>query len=118
MKSDFWFKGHPKGSTYVVLSGLIVKRSKNLRGLLAYGRKSKPVKVETRKCLDNPHNGELRVTYSDGAQGFAWFRSHSILIDWTRSRKSWRNNGAQFLHHSGDVGYLTKPGIIAGGLEA
>lgn len=107
-----WFWGHPEGQSYVKQKGVTVKRSRNLRGLLDYGRISHPVKVETRKCPDLKECGEMRVTYANGAQGFAFFRSHGIMIDWLRGRRSWR--AAEFVYLDGDYGYLTKPGQIAG----
>lgn len=107
-----WFWGHPQGQTYVKQNGVMVKRSRKLRGLLDYGRTSRPVKIETRKCPDLKACWEIRVTYANGAQGFAFFCSHGIMIDWLRNRRSWR--GAEFVHLDGDYGYLTKPGEIAG----
>lgn len=110
--NDGWHVGCPAGETYVTYQGATVKRSRNLRGLLDYGRKSNPVKVETRKDPRVPEGADLRVTYADGATGHAHFRSHGICIDWVRNRRAWR--GAEFIHHDGEIGYLTKPGIIAG----
>lgn len=112
--ADFekWFYGCPEGQTYVTRAGLIVKRSRNLRGLVDYGRTSRPVKIETRKCPDLPTCGEMRITYANGAQGFAFFRSHGIMIDFLRSRRSWRH--VEFVHLDGNMGYLTKPGEIVG----
>lgn len=112
--ADFekWFKGRPENCTYVQKGGLTVLKSKNLRGLIRYASRSPVVKVETRKCPDLPVCGEMRVTYTDGDQGFAFFRSHEVLIDWVRTRRSWKS--AQFVHVDGNTGYLTKPGTIAG----
>lgn len=111
-KKTDWHYGCPEGETYIVLNGATVKRSKNLRGLLDYSRKAKPVKVETRKDPSLPVCGQLRVTYNDGAIGHAFFRSYEIMIDWVRGRRSFRR--IEVTHKDGDVGYLTKPGIIAG----
>lgn len=107
-----WFEGRPEGSTYVTFQGVTVAKSRNLRGIRDYARKSPVIKVETRKCIDLPECGELRITYANGAQGFAFFRSHGIMIDFLRNRRSWRN--VEFVHLDGNMGYLTKPGEIVG----
>lgn len=112
MKTEKWHYGHSESRTYVTHGGLTVAKSHSLRGLLEYGRKFAPVKIETRKAPDLPVCGELRVTYVNGAEGFAFFRSHGIMIDWLRNRRSWRHIAT--IHHDGDFGYLTKPGQIAG----
>lgn len=107
-----WHYGCHQTETYIKLNGVTVARSKNLRGLTTYARKFLPVMIETRKSPLNANNGELRITYADGAIGFAFFSCHSIMIDWLRNRRSWRH--AEFKHYSGEMGYLTKPGIIGG----
>lgn len=115
-ESNDWHVGCPAEETYIKRDGVTVSRSRNLRGLKDYARKSAPVKVETRKDPRVLEGGDLRVTYADGAIGHAHFRSHHILIDWVRNRRSWRH--VETVHHDGDMGYLTKPGIIAGRTHA
>lgn len=90
--------------------GQIIRTSRNLRGLLDYARVSKPKRVEL--TPQEGSNGRLRVIYSDGATSSARFRSYNIMVDWVRNRRSWR--GAEIVHYGGNMGYLTKPGIIAG----
>lgn len=101
------------GTTIVDVSGRIIRNSKNLRAMRDYARVSPVARVITRKGK-NPHNGTLTVIYQDGATSSAHFASHSIMIDFVRNRRSWRN--AEFLHMDGQMGYLTKPGTIAGGV--
>jgi hypothetical protein len=85
------------------------RTSRNLRGLLDYAQKRAVVCIITRKR--NPGEGELTVIYNDGAIGRSSWRSHAIMIDWVRNRRSWRH--AQMRHLDGDYGYLTAPGRIA-----
>lgn len=98
----------------IVLDGRVVSQSKNLRGMRDYARKSRVAKIETRKrnAHANDPAGILTVTYRDGARCVAVFNSHAIMIDFVRERRSWR--GAEVIHTDGDMGYLTRPGIIAG----
>lgn len=88
----------------------VIRRSKNLRGLLDYARVSRVVRVELTPFAKV--NGSLRVFYADGAIGRANFASFHIMVDWVRNRRSWR--GAQIVNYGDDIGYLTKPGVIAG----
>lgn len=99
------------GTKIVDVSGRIIRNSKNLRAMRDYARVSPVVRVITRKG-QNPRTGTLTVIYRDGATSSAYFASHSIMIDFVRNRRSWRN--AEFLHMDGQIGYLTKPGTIAG----
>lgn len=107
-----WHYGCPSGETYIKLAGVTVSRTRNLRGLLEYGRKHQVSKIESRPDPLNVVRGELLITYANGAQGFASFASYSIMIDWIRNRRSWRSAPHTMGGH--DVGYLTKPGVIAG----
>lgn len=91
--------------------GQIIRTSRNLRGLLDYGRISKPARIELSPI--GKVNGRLRVIFSDGATSSAHFASYHIMVDWVRKRRTWRK--AEFFYYGGNVGYLTKPGIIAGG---
>jgi hypothetical protein len=68
--------------------GQIVKRSKNLRGLLDYARLYKPVRIE---ISPQGEAGRLRVFFSDGASCSAAFCSYPVLIKWVDARKSWVN---------------------------
>jgi hypothetical protein len=86
--------------------------SRDLRGLLDYARRAAVACVITRADPDNPLHGLLWVIYADGSIGRASFASHHILIDWVRNRRTWRQ--ATIRHLDGDMGYLTRPGVIAG----
>lgn len=100
--------------TQINLNGSIIRRSRNLRAMREYARVSPVVKVETRKRRghENDPAGVMLVTYFNGATSQAEFNSHSIMIDFVRNRRTWRY--AEFVHHDCDMGYLTKPGTIAG----
>lgn len=86
-------------------------QSRNLRGMRDFARVSRVARVITRTG-ETPGSGVLTVVYRNGFSCNARFRSHAIMIDFVRNRRSWRD--AEFRHLAGDVGYLTKPGIIAG----
>lgn len=98
--------------TRVKRAGHCVASSRNLRGMRDYARVSRIVRVETMRHPNTPACGLLRVEYADGACSLAHFASFNIMHDWVRARRSWR--GAKFSHLDGDMGYLTRPGVIAG----
>jgi hypothetical protein len=93
-------------------NGEVIRTSKNLRGMRDYARVSPVVQVITSKDSKNPLRGSLVVEYADGARCQASFASFNIMIDFVRARRTWRT--AFIRHVDGDMGYLTKPGIIAG----
>lgn len=97
--------------TEVIRDGRIIRRSRNLRGMRDYARTSPVARVVTGREL-NTVRGKLLVQYADGAECRASFASYHIMIDFVRNRRSWR--GAEIHHLNEDIGYLTKPGIIAG----
>lgn len=97
--------------TNIIKGGQIIRTSRNLRGLLDYARVSPVVRLES--CPIGSTSGTVRVFFADGAESRANFRSYHIMIDWLRARRSWRS--AEHIMQGPDVGYLTKPGIIAGG---
>jgi hypothetical protein len=96
--------------TKIEKNGQIIHRSKNLRGMLDYGRISPVSRVEL--TLEGEVNGKVSVIYEDGATTSAFFKSYHIAVDWIRKRRSWKN--ADIIFYGGNIGYLTKPGIIAG----
>ncbi len=98
--------------TEVTKAGQVIRKSRNLRAMRDYARVSPVVAVITDKDPGNAVRGVLLVEYADGAESRASFASHSIMIDWVRNRRTWR--GARINHLGGDMGYLTKPGRIAG----
>jgi hypothetical protein len=92
--------GHDYGIFIFSPTGAIIRRSKNLRGMRDYARVSRVEKVETRKDPANPHRGILSVTYADGCKSHAGFAEFHIMIDFVRSRRTWR--GAEFHHADGE----------------
>lgn len=109
---SFLHLGHCYETRVFTPDGSTVRTSKNLQGMRDYARVSPVVKVETRKDDKNIYRGLLRVTYENGNYSTASFASYSIMIDWVRNRRSWRT--AVHLMNDENMGYLTKPGIIAG----
>jgi hypothetical protein len=99
-----------KNDCVVILDGRVIRTSKNLRGMRDYARVAHVVKVESR--MTERELGEVTVTYADGATCTAEFKSYHIMVDFIRNRRTWRN--AEHVMHGPDMGYLTKPGIIAG----
>jgi len=97
--------------TNIIKDGKVIRTSRNLRGMRDYARVSSVVAVTTKRDPANKERGILKVRYQDGAYSVANFASHAIMIDFVRNRRSWR--GATINHVDGDMGYLTKPGIIA-----
>ena len=96
--------------TNIVKNGVIIRTSKNLRGMRDYARLSPAARVE---CTPQGKvNGALRVLYADGAESKAHFASYHIMIDFVRNRRSWRS--AEIVIYGDNMGYFTKPGIIAG----
>jgi hypothetical protein len=97
----------------IMKEGACVARSRNLRGILDYARRSPVAHIETSMGYDgSPVRGLVLVKYADGAHCLTDFASYHIMIDWLRGRRSWR--GATWTHRGEDMGYLTQPGIIAG----
>lgn len=96
-------------------TGQVLRVSKNLRGLRDYARVSRVAEVVTKRDPSNRVRGLLAVVYSDGAHSTASFASFHIMIDFVRNRRTWRD--AKTNHLDGDVGYLTTPGVIAGGAQ-
>lgn len=97
-------------ATNIEKGGQIIRRSKNLRGMRDYARVSPVKRVEL--TPQGKVNGRLRVIYRDGASTSAHFASYHIMVDFVRNRRSWR--GAEIVFYGDNMGYLTRPGIIAG----
>lgn len=91
-------------------AGSIIRTSKNLRGMRDYARVSPVCRVELTPF--GVCNGRLRVFYQDGAECKANFASFHIMVDFVRNRRTWR--GAKIVNYGENMGYFTKPGIIAG----
>ena len=94
-------------------NGQILHRSKNLRGMRDYARIAPVSRVELtpyRLTAWGREAGIVRVIYENGATSSAFFKSYAIAVDWVRNRRTWQN--ADIIFYGGDIGYLTKPGII------
>jgi len=104
--------------TNIIKNGQIIRSSKNLRTMRDYARVSPVVRIEScdignmQEEYNCRYNGTVRVLYADGAESRANFASYHIMIDWIRNRRSWKS--AQHIMQGPNMGYLTKPGIIAG----
>lgn len=101
--------------TQVIKNGQVIHTSKNLRGMLDYARVHQVAWIESCQIGPNKGQGTMRVIYSDGAESRANFASYHVMIDWIRNRRTWRT--AKHVMQGPDIGYLTKPGIIAGGVK-
>lgn len=97
-------------------NGRVVSTSKNLRAITAYAAKG-GIWVDkftlTQGYDGSKEQGLLRVEFNDGAVCETNFRSYHIMVDWVRNRRSMRGALREFVNGP-DMGYLTKPGIIAG----
>lgn len=98
----------------VYLNRKAIRKSRNLRGVRDYARVSPVCIVDTQRDPKNKVRGLLRVQYENGAVCTASFADYAIMIDFVRTRRSWRDGGAIFQYKDEDFGYLTKPGVIAG----
>jgi len=103
--------------TNIIKCGRIIRKSRNLRAMRDYARVSPVARIEScdigaMQPDGTRYSGTVRVIFKDGAESRANFRSYHIMIDWIRNRRSWR--GAEHAMQGPDMGYLSKPGIIAG----
>lgn len=104
-----------KYGTNIIRDGRIIKQSKNLRAMVDYARVSPVLRIESCNIGPNKGQGTVRVIYANGAESRANFNSYHIMIDWIRKRRNWR--GALHIMQGPNMGYLTRPGIIAGGAK-
>jgi len=94
--------------TKITKNGKVIRRSKNLRGIIDYARCSPVAKVDGVFDPDNEVRGILTVEYSDGCTSKASFASYHIMVDWVRNRRIFRD---ALVTLSKDFGYFTKPGV-------
>lgn len=97
------------GTCVITPENKTIRVSRNLRALRDYTKVSPVVNVSVKK--DGVCRGLLSVEYADGCTSTASFASYHIMVDWVRARRSWK--GAVITMDE-NMGYLTKPGIIAG----
>ena len=72
-------------------AGEVVARSRNLRGILDYARRSPVVKVQGEPHTANPFNGFLAVHYADGATACALFADVRVMRAWIKDRRIFRS---------------------------
>lgn len=104
--------GNDYGTMIHTPDGFTIRTSKNLRGMRDYARVSPVAIVKTERDPANNVRGVLRVQYANGNYSIASFASYHIMVDFLRNRRSWRS--AKHVMKNEDMGYLTKPGTIAG----
>ena len=83
-------------------------KSKNLRGLLSYARRSIPVAVSLEVRRD-PATGApyfMRIDFADGAIGFAHWQDWRVAADWIAARRSW--NGPAIASDNGHVEFASR----------
>lgn len=97
--------------THIVKNGVIIRQSKNLRGIRDYARVSPVKSVSAYRDPSNSVRGVLDVTYENGASSRASFSSYHVMVDFVRNRRTWRDAVVSIQEN---MGYFTKPGIIAG----
>jgi len=102
--------GNEYGTFIIDKNEKIIRRSKNLRGIIDYARVSKVVKLESKKTPDNYYRGLLKVFFDDGCYSIANFACYHIMIDWVRNRRIFKN--AHHVMHDENMGYLTYPGEL------
>lgn len=91
---------------YIFKEGRIVSRSKNLRGVLRYGRNKMPLgplRIASRgiravHVLQTPNGALLRVRWSDGAYAVAHFASFTVARRWVQARRFWPAARVTMLH--------------------
>lgn len=71
-------------------SGKTIARSRNLRVIGVYARRSPVVRVEAEPCVKNPNNGLMIVHYADGATACALFADARVMREWIAKRRIFR----------------------------
>lgn len=97
-------------SVEIEVDGIVVARSRNLRGILAYHRHGRHsirpvyvVRASAHPAEDAPActAGMLFVTWSDGAECRAPFASYAALKDWLMARRDWK--GVRWVNNEGPL---------------
>ena len=66
--------------------GGVVSRSRNLRGILDYGRKHGVAKA---LVLNAPEGALVRLAFEDGAFCYTEFADYSVAVGWINARRAW-----------------------------
>ena len=103
--------------TNIIKGGQIIRKSKNLRGMLEYARLSPVVRIEA--CDIGPFEdanqrlrsqGTMLVLYRDGATCRANFESYRVMLAWVRKRRSWRGAMLSARDNDNGMGFVQKLG--------
>ena len=90
-----WLVMNWKGSNMTLIydkTGAIVRRSRNLRGLLEHARRVVPVSARLERLHSSgPDTGFYRlcVRFHNGDIAVSPFSDWRVAADWCRSRRSW-----------------------------
>ena len=88
-----------RGAVVMSATGALLHRSKNLRGLLDFARKSAPVGVDLVPAEGLPGYYSLAVVFECGATAYSTWADWRVCADWITARRSWphvRVSGAKY----------------------
>lgn len=71
-------------------TGDCVSMSKNLRGILSYAIKAKPINIVLHKYENGA--GLLKIRFLDYAHTSVIFVSFEVMNEWVKARKSWKDS--------------------------
>lgn len=75
----------------IIKDGRTARRSRNLRGILAYAAAERTYVERVELTLLAEGKGQLTVTWADGARAVTEFADFAVCCDWLASRYSlWR----------------------------
>ena len=74
--------------TEIILNGEVVKRSRNLRGVLDYARTQPVLKCEIDR-VEKRGGYTVKFTFYNGATEESSWASDVCALDWCYSRRSW-----------------------------
>lgn len=73
-------------------TGKVIRRSRNLRGLLDHARRVEVASVAVLLMPDRPGYYDYRVGYVNGDKAGAVFADWRVAADFTAARRSWRSH--------------------------
>lgn len=73
----------------IIRNGRTVAKSRNLRGILDYARKS-PVRKATVSCYNRERTGNVYILFEDGSECRTEFAGYIVAVEWIRARRSWQ----------------------------